>query len=166
MFIRPATHDDIAQCAEIYDIARGFMRDNGNPTQWNSEYPGGLDVEMGIQGGTSYVCEDGGEVVATFHFEMNAIDPSYLEIYDGQWLNDRPYAVIHRIAVKHHGKGIADYCVNWCYEQFPNLKIDTHEDNLPMQRFLTKCGFTRCGTVYIASIPDKDEAKRVAYQKG
>ena len=31
------------------------------------------------------------------------------------------------------------------YEQFPNIKIDTHDDNIPMQHLLAKLGFTCCG---------------------
>ena len=165
MFIRPATVNDLSAADEIYSIARQFMRKNGNPNQWNSIYPNADDVRMGIEKGTSFVCEEDGEILPTFHFEKDAIDPSYSEIYDGKWLNDLPYAVIHRIAVKYHGRGIADFCVDWCFEQFQNLRIDTHESNIPMQKFLLKKGFLPCGTVYIADIPNRDEAKRVAYQK-
>ena len=30
-------------------------------------------------------------------------------------------------------------------EEFPNIKIDTHDDNIPMQHLLVKLGFTCCG---------------------
>ena len=43
--------------------------------------------------------------------------------------------------------------------RFPNLKIDTHEDNIPMQNALARLGFTRCGKVYIARA-----GERIAYQ--
>ena len=160
MFIRPATMADVNEAAKIYDNARRFMKESGNPNQWAGEYPNGYDVECGIENGTSYVCEDNGEVVATFHFEMNADDLTYHKIYEGEWKNDEPYAVIHRIAVKYNGRGIADFCYNECFKLFPNIKIDTHRDNLPMQKSLTKNGFEYCGIIYLAS---GDE--RIAFQK-
>nr|MBE6545593.1 GNAT family N-acetyltransferase [Oscillospiraceae bacterium] len=163
MIIRPATHADVEAAARIYDNAREFMRKNGNPDQWQGEYPGGYDVEIGIENGTSYVCDDGGEIVATFYFEMNADDPSYRRIYEGSWLSDAPYAVIHRIAVKYHGRGIADFCFNECFKLFPNVRIDTHERNIPMQKCLTRNGFEYCGVIYIEGLGT--EGKRRAYQR-
>ena len=68
--------------------------------------------------------------------------------------------MIHRIAVKYHGRGIADFCFNECFKQFPIIRIDTHEDNIPMQRCLSKNGFEYCGIIYLAN-----GSKRLAYQK-
>lgn len=160
MFIRKATHKDIAAAAKIYESARIYMKESGNPTQWSGEYPNGYDVETGIDTGTSYVCEDDGEIVATFHFEADADDPTYHKIYDGCWKNDEPYGVIHRIAVKYHGRGIADFCFSECYKLCHNLKIDTHKDNIPMQKSLEKNGFEYCGIIYI-----HDGSERSAFQK-
>ena len=160
MIIRKATYADIDAAARIYDDARIFMKKSGNPNQWIGEYPNGEDVRMGIEKGTSYVCEDGGEVVATFHYEQAADDPTYHKIYDGEWLSDEPYSVIHRIAVKYHGRGIIDFCFAECFKRFPNIRIDTHEDNIPMQRCLVRCGFKKCGVIYLA-----DGSPRVAYQR-
>ena len=160
MFIRKATPIDIAVADEIYTQARKFMKESGNPSQWAGEYPNGYDVRLGIEGGTSYVCEDNGEVVATFHFEANADDPTYRKIYGGEWKNDLPYGVIHRIAVKYHGRGIVDFCFNECFKIIPNLKIDTHEDNIPMKRCLERNGFEYCGIIYL-----QNGESRMAYQR-
>ena len=160
MIIRPATMADVEACDEIYKAARQFMRESGNPNQWSGEYPNGDDVIDGISKGTSYVCEDNGEVVAVFAFYQNYSDPTYLNIYNGQWLNNEPYSVIHRIAVKYNGRSIAAECIKYCEERSQNLKIDTHEDNIPMQRLLNKCGFKYCGIIYIST-----GAERIAYQK-
>lgn len=159
MTIRPATHADVEAAHEIYEAARAFMKENGNPSQWGGTYPAREDIISGIDSGVSFVCEDDGEVVATFHFEMNAHDEVYERI-DGAWKNDEPYAVIHRIAVKYHGRGIVDFCFAECFRHFPNLKIDTHRDNIPMQKCLARAGFEYCGVVYL---PDGSE--RLAYQK-
>ena len=160
MLIRPATSADVEAAAKIYDEARRFMAESGNPNQWAGVYPNGEDVAMGIEKGTSYVCEDMGEVVATFHFEKHADDSTYHKIYEGEWLSDMPYAVIHRIAVKYHGRGIVDFCFNECFNQFPNIRIDTHKDNIPMQKCLLRCGFEYCGIIYL-----NDGNPRLAYQK-
>lgn len=160
MFIRPATPADVNEAAKIYDNAREFMKKSGNPTQWAGEYPNGYDVEIGIANGTSYVCEDNGEIVATFHFEMNTDDPTYRKIYEGEWKNSEPYAVIHRIAVKYNGRGIADFCYSECFKLQQNIKIDTHRNNLPMQKSLTKNGFEYCGIIYL-----ENGEERLAYQK-
>ena len=160
MFIRKATINDIAAADEIYNQARSFMKESGNPNQWSGAHPNGEDVMIGIEKGVSYVCEDNGEVVATFYFEMNADDPTYHKIYDGQWKGDEPYAVIHRIAVKYHGKGIIDFCFNECFKLFHNIRIDTHRDNIPMQKCLMRHDFEYCGIIYLLN---GDE--RLAYQK-
>lgn len=160
MLIRKATAADITAAEKIYDNAKAFMRKCGNPSQWNSEHPNASDVLAGIEHGTSYICEDEGEIVASFYFEMNADDPTYHKIYEGEWKNDAPYGVIHRIAVKYPGRGIGDFCINECFKIIPNIRIDTHRDNIPMQLCLKKSGFKYCGIIYLAN---GDE--RMAYQK-
>lgn len=69
------------------------------------------------------------------------------------------YGVIHRIAVAEHNKGVATYCIQWCLNKFPNIKIDTHKDNIPMQKTILKNGFTYCGI-----IKKEDGTERLAYQ--
>ncbi len=159
MLIRKTTLADVNSAAAIYDSARRFMRESGNLNQWSAEYPNAQSILEDIEGGGSYVCEDGGEVVAIFYFAAHN-DPTYDKIYEGAWKRDGKYAVIHRIAVKHHGRGIADFIYAHCFEAHPNLRIDTHRDNAPMQRSLKKNGFEYCGIIYLAN---GDE--RLAFQK-
>ena len=161
MIIRKTTANDVLAAEKIYQDARRFMRENGNPTQWWDTYPNRDTVIQDIEDGVGYVCEEDGEVLAVFMFGPGP-DKTYDVIYDGAWLNDEPYAVIHRIAVAEnaHGRGVAGFCFAECFKQFPNLKIDTHEDNVPMQRALLRAGFERCGIIHIAT---GDE--RVAFQK-
>ena len=159
MIIRKSTEKDLPEIAEIYKNAKVFMRENGNPNQWKNDYPNETDARQDIANGNGYVCEIDGEVVGVFAF-LIGVEPTYNTIYDGEWLNGLPYAYIHRIAVKYRGKGIVSYCFNWCYNLFNNLKIDTHEDNIPMQKALLRNGFSRCGTIYL-----ENGEKRVAFQK-
>ena len=159
MIIRKTTHGDIQAAADIYDMARSFMRKTGNTEQWSSGHPNREDIINDMAMGSSYVCEDKGEVVGVFFFNVGN-DPTYDKIYDGEWKKDGEYAVIHRVAVKYNGRGIADNIYSFCFTAHPNLRIDTHKDNLPMQRSLTKNGFEYCGIIYLA-----DGNERLAFQK-
>ncbi len=161
MKIRKTTEADVPAAARIYEDARAFMRAAGNPTQWAQEYPSKESVLSDMERGVGYVCEDGDEIVAVFMFEIGR-DETYDVIYDGEWQNGEPYAVIHRIAVAKdaHGRGVAGFCFAECFNRFPNLKIDTHCDNIPMQRSLARAGFERCGTIHL-----KNGEERIAFQK-
>jgi RimJ/RimL family protein N-acetyltransferase len=50
--------------------------------------------------------------------------------------------------------------LTWCLEQRGNIRIDTHDDNLPMQRALEKNGFVPCGRIWC-----EDGTPRIAYQR-
>ncbi len=151
--------DDLDKVMEIYDDARRFMRDNGNANQWINGYPNIELIKQDIYEEKSYVCVDGNEILGVFYFSIGP-DPTYLNIYEGDWLTDAPYGVVHRIASSGRQKGVASYCLNWCFDKCPNIKIDTHKDNIIMQNLLMKNGFTRCGIIYL-----EDGAERIAYQK-
>lgn len=69
-------------------------------------------------------------------------DPNYQHIYEGNWLNDEPYGVIHRLATNGKRKGVSDACLNWCFEQWGNIRVDTHQDNKVMQHILTNTAFS------------------------
>ena len=161
MKIRKATEADVAAAAKIYDDARRFMRASGNTDQWANGYPNADTVREDIRAGVSYVCEEEGEILGVFMFSA-CEDPTYEKIYAGAWKNNDPYTVIHRIAVSDtsRGKGVAAFIFRQCFERFPNLKIDTHRDNIPMQHALERAGFAYCGIIYLAT---GDE--RLAYQK-
>lgn len=159
MIIRKTQESDLADIEEIYASARKFMRENGNKNQWNSDYPNAKSAFEDMKNGIGYVCEDNGEVVAVFAFCIG-IEPTYNVIYDGEWINSAPYAYIHRVAVKKHGTGIIDFCFCECFKMFPNLKIDTHRDNIPMQKVLARNGFKYCGIIHL-----QNGDERIAYQK-
>ena len=128
MIIRKTNEADLAAIGEIYENAKRFMRASGNKNQWNGDKPNAETAREDMERGVGYVAEDNGEVVAVFMFSLDA-DPTYKEIYDGAWLSDEPYGVIHRIAVAEQGRGIIDYCINECFSIRPNLRIDTHREN-------------------------------------
>ena len=55
MVIRKTTERDLARIAEIYENAKRFMRDTGNPNQWNGGYPDRETLEMDIEKQRLYV---------------------------------------------------------------------------------------------------------------
>ena len=161
MHIRKTKMDDLDQVCQIYKDAQEFMRENGNPGQWGNMHPPRDLIIEDIHAGKSYVCvnESDGEIVAVFYFAIEA-DPTYAKI-DGSWKNDEPYGVIHRIARAPNARGAGTFCMEWCYTQHNNIRIDTHKDNEAMIRSLNKLDFSFCGIIWIES---GDE--RLAFQKG
>ena len=156
--IEKATLSQLLQIMAIYERARTLMAETGNPDQWGTAYPPEEMIRQDILDGKCYVNLEGDTIRAVFYFAVEA-DPTYGYI-EGAWLNDAPYGVIHRIAVGENGKGAAAECFRFAYSKCPNLRIDTHEKNIPMQRCLAKNGFTRCGIIYL-----EDGDPRIAYQK-
>ncbi|WP_246798191.1 GNAT family N-acetyltransferase [Alkalibacter rhizosphaerae] len=113
-----------------------------------------------IRQGKSHVCTYLGEVVGVFYFAPEEVDPTYDQLVEGTWREEGPYGVIHRIAVGSREQGVASRCLDWCWERCKNIRIDTHEDNLPMRRFLEKQGFRYCGVVRL-----ENGSLRLGYQK-
>ncbi|WP_417761668.1 GNAT family N-acetyltransferase [Shewanella sp.] len=159
MDIIKAKLSDLDVIVSIYHQARAFMAANGNARQWGNTYPPAALIEQDIASGHCYVCVEDGQIIATFYFAIEE-DATYRNIEDGAWLNDRPYGVLHRVAVRSSKRGVASHCINWCYDIAGNMRIDTHADNEPMRRVLSKLGFQYCGVIYV-----RDGSPRLAFQK-
>ena len=156
MYIRKTLMSDLNEVLAIYEYARSFMKEQNNPNQWKNSNPTKEQVIDDINKNLSYVCVDK-EIVGVFFFNID-VDPTYLKI-DGSWLNDEKYGVIHRIASKTNGKGVGTFCIKWTIAQCDNIRIDTHEDNIPMRNLLAKLGFKYCGIIELFN-----KEKRLAYQ--
>ena len=157
--IRRATYDDVPVLMDVFRKARGIMRSSGNMNQWNDGYPSEAVVRKDIDNGHCVVLCEEGEVVATMAF-IPGPDPTYAEIYDGGWLSDEPYHVIHRIAVAEPGHNAAKALLDWGFGQAGSIRIDTHKDNVIMHHVLSKYGFTHCGVILLANGDPRE-----AYQK-
>ncbi len=159
MEIRPAREEEIDFLMEMFDYSRNLMRKHGNSVQWVNGYPKREMILDSIERGEQYVLLRENEPVGTFCFILDE-DPFYIQIENGQWLNDLPYGVIHRIASNGKAKGIAETCFRWCIARHPNIRVDTHETNRAMRHVLQKLGYTQCGIVHVA-----DGTPRLAFQK-
>ena len=56
--IRKARKDDLNRILEIYDIAKSYMRKNGNLNQWNNNYPNEEILLNDINNSSLYVYEN------------------------------------------------------------------------------------------------------------
>lgn len=155
--IRQAQWADFDRILDIYAIARDFMAQTGNPTQWGNHYPPLSMLEADIPAGNLYVVEDQG-IHGVFAY-FSEPDPTYAYIEDGAWLSDSPYGTIHRVASDGSG-GVFSAVLRFAMEQNSHVRIDTHGDNKVMQHVLTKHGFTRTGIIYL-----EDGDPRIAFER-
>ena len=158
--IRQAAPSDMPAIMQVLEAAKQIMRSSGNLHQWVNGYPSEAVIDADMQQRVGYVIEDGGKIIAYFAF-IPSPEPTYAQIYDGQWLDDEmPYHVIHRIGSYPDAHHVFGDIMEYCFSHDPNIRIDTHRDNTIMQHNIAKHGFTYCGIIYLAS---GDE--RLAYQK-
>lgn len=156
--IRLAEMKDIECILMIFENARKYMREQNNPNQWNNGYPSNDLLVKDIEQKQLYVYEEKNEIHGVFMF-LIGIDPTYAYI-EGSWMSNATYGVIHRVASSGKVRGVMDIIVNYCYERIPHLRIDTHEDNIPMQKAVARNGFKKCGIIYL-----ENGDPRIAYEK-
>lgn len=159
MEIRKTEIKELDAVMDVYAYARRFMAEHDNPNQWRNNKPTREQIESDILQGKHYVCMAENQIAAVFYFAKEQ-DPTYDIIYDGKWLNDEPYAVVHRIAASGVAKGVGSFAMRWACSQCDNVRIDTHEDNYVMQNMLKKCGFFPCGTILL-----ENGEPRIAFHK-
>lgn len=158
--IRLAVPSDMQAIMQVMDAAKQIMRASGNLHQWVNGYPSEAVIAADIEKHVGYVIEEDGRISAYFAF-IPSPEPTYAQIYGGQWLDDQlPYHVIHRIGSYPDVHRVFDDIMDYCFAITPNIRIDTHRDNLIMQHNIRKHGFTYRGIIYLTS---GDE--RLAYQK-
>lgn len=155
--VRKAVWEDFERILEIYEIARNFMAETGNPTQWGTGYPPVDMLKSDIPAGNLYVVEE--DILRGVFAYFTEPDPTYAFIEDGSWLDDGPYGTIHRVAGDGSG-GIFSAVLAFALERNPHIRIDTHADNKVMQHVLEKHGFSRRGIIYL-----EDGDPRIAYER-
>ncbi len=162
--IRPARLEDFPAAAAIFARARAFMKATGNPNQWEDGYPSKDLLERDIAAGNFYAVCAGGDIHGVFALIAGA-DPTYATI-DGAWLNDLPYATLHRIASDGHARGVFAAAADYAKAAYASVRIDTYKDNRVMRRLIEKHGFRYCGIIRIEARPDcpAQDTERLAFQ--
>ncbi len=144
---RNAQNEDLDRILEIYAYARNFMANTGNPNQWGSNHPTVEMLRDDIEKQLLHVLEDQTGIHGVFYFYLGE-DPTYDYMENGSWRSDTLYGTIHRIAGDGSG-GILKAAVAFAKQQIDHIRIDTHQDNMVMQKALAKQGFSKRGIIYL-----------------
>ena len=154
--IRNAEIYDLPRIEDVYAGARRFMAEHGNPTQWGTTNPPVERLIQDIEERLLFVITVENNIHGVFYLFIGD-DPTYETIHDGMWHSDRIYGTIHRIAGDGSG-GILKAAVEFALKKIDYLRIDTHHDNIIMQKAVQKIGFQPCGIIYVS-----DGTPRIAY---
>ena len=165
MEFRKSVNSDIKDIVSIIEEAQSYFKEN-NIDQWQDGYPNEETIMNDIESKESYVLLKDNKIIATAYLSFSG-ESDYDKIYDGKWISQGNYAVVHRVAVSNimKGNGIArelfKYIEEICLENnIKHIKIDTHRENKSMQKFLNKNGFEYCGVIYL-----EDNSERIAFEK-
>jgi ribosomal protein S18 acetylase RimI-like enzyme len=155
--IRDAKKDDLLSLEILADQVRKNMSQEGLK-QWIGNYPNYQHFEKDLLDKGLFVYELSGEVAASISL-LPENDLPYQEI---KW-ESKHALVIHRIMVnpKYQHQGIAKQLINYALDKaksegYDAIKIDTHPNNLKMQKMLEGFNFIYKG--YLESI------NRLAYE--
>jgi GNAT superfamily N-acetyltransferase len=154
----------LGEVVEILQDAKRFLRQQ-NVDQWQGQYPDEEVIKEDMRNHNAYVLVDNGTVLG-YSAVIFDKEPAYEEIYEGRWLNDTPYAALHRLMMHEQVRGrqasvsMMEEIKTLCKKRNTyHIRVDTHEDNIRMQKYLLKHGFVYCGIIYLA-----DKNKRKAYE--
>jgi len=137
--------------------------------QWQNGYPNESTMKEDIIKKRLYGLFDKDELLGIAAL-IKGRDPNYLKI-DGKWNKEASNddLVIHRFAVSstHHNQQVGYKILNESIllakkMNCTSIKIDTHKNNIPMQKTILKAGFTYKGVVVILS--EKIDNLRNAYE--
>ena len=165
MEFRQAKISDLDQIVEIIELSKKYLKET-KVDQWQNGYPAKEDLRRDIESGNSYVLTNKNEIVATTVISLDG-ESTYNSIFNGEWITNTEYIVMHRVAVhdKYKGKGIFKELIKEAESLALNkgifsIKIDTHRDNISMQRAVVKNNFKICGIIYL-----EDVSERIAFEK-
>ncbi len=156
--IRLAIIEEIQAISELAKAVRSDMWNNGLK-QWTGNYPAYENFYQDYANKGLYVLVEEGVIIGSVSiFVENEI--AYHEV---AWEKDKSL-VVHRIIVdparqgKGYGKQLIEFALTMALQDgFDSVKIDTHPDNLKMQRLLKSMNFNYRG--YLSSI------NRLAFEK-
>ncbi len=158
---RPGEEDRIM---EIIGQARQLMHDEGR-AQWDGEYPAMHHILGDISRREGRVMVEDGRIIA-YAAVIFTGEPVYNDLEGGEWLSDRPYVVVHRLAVAREARrrGVAAHFMQEVERlalsrEVHSFRVDTNHDNSYMLKVLFRLHFTHCGTVRYP------QGSRLAFEK-
>ena len=170
-YYRKAKIEDLNQIMEAVEDSREVLKLQGNG-QWQDGYPNEDDYINDIKNGRLFVTfdKDPHEIVGVCALTYREED--YHHLYEGKWLTDLPYMVMHRVAIKkkYKGRGYGKRLFELFVEQakvegYHSLRIDTHEGNAIMRHLIESFGFVYCGKAILTPNKDRMMFERVLKDK-
>ena len=160
-----AKESDIDEIMKIIEMAQEHFKSEGID-QWQNNYPNHEVIKRDIENDNSYILKEGDKIVGTTAFIFDG-EKDYDTIYEGEWLSLGEFAVIHRMAVdfRRRGTGLASIFLKEVEKlsmdrEIYSIKVDTHRENIPMQKLLLKNAYKECGIIYL-----QDGNERIAFEK-
>lgn len=141
---------ELKQVNEIYKNARKFMKETGNPLQWGDFHPSVSLIKKFIKNNNLYkLVNDNNEIIGVFAFIIGE-DSTYLQI-EGSRKSNSIYGTLHSVASTYKEKHVFDCIVTFAKSKIDHLRIDTHKDNLIMQKQILKNCYTYQGIIHLAN---------------
>ncbi len=157
--VRNAELKDLNEILRIYESARLYMKNTGNPSQWDDSFPPPSMIEADIRKRTLYIVERGRKICGVMEFHIGE-EPYYAILDEGAWRYEGDYATVHRLASDGSERGIFSELLEFGKTICRHIRIDTHTDNIVMQRLIEKHSFEKCGAFISAP-----ERKWIVYEK-
>lgn len=163
MNIRKAKSVEAEMCYGFINDAREYHAKLGF-VQWHDGYPVLQTIIDDINAEIGYAFVDESDKPVGYCCFVVGEEPAY-RIIDGRWLNNNPYAVVHRMAFGKsvRGKGASAKAVALLKNLsvslgITSIRVDTQAENKVMQHILEREGFVHCGYVQF------DGGQKLAYE--
>lgn len=160
MNFRKVNENEIEIINSLYREGSNLLKERGID-QWQ-----GVNLPVATKEAINniFVLEDDEIIATTILLDY---DSDYDEIFEGEWKSDGDYFAVHRFMTHPNklNRGLTTVLFNKIEEYAlsfdkSSLRIDTHKDNIPMQKAILKAGYEYCGIVYLYNgVP------RLAYEK-
>ena len=164
--IRVAAPDDLEHIVAIIESGRAYLKAQGLP-QWQNGYgPNRTEAASDMERGRGYVLEIAGR--AGGYASLIPGPEGSPALFEGAWAGaGEHYTTIHRVALESavRGAGLSAAFLEGLIQAaqalgYQDIRIDTHPENVIMQKVIIKTGFQYRGVMQLP-IP---EGERWAYQ--
>lgn len=155
--LRGSIESDMAQFTGMLEDAIALLAMN-NIDQWQN---GTISSEIlldAIMHDQAFVWEQRDSTGIAGFCVLDTYDELYENLAEGEWTVPGSYLAIHRVMVSQHLRGrkvttqmFLDIKKMGIVNNVDSLRIDTHPDNIMMQKTLKRNGFVRTGLLYMPS---------------
>lgn len=155
--LRESVESDMAQLTGMLEDAIALLAMN-NIDQWQNGTISNEDLLDAIMHDQGFVWEQRDTKGIAGFCVLDTYDEPYENLAEGEWTVKGPYLSIHRFMVSKHLRGrkvtsqmFLDIKKMGIVNNISSLRIDTHPDNVMMQKTLKRNGFVRTGLLYMPS---------------